>query len=628
MFTKRIGTLFIALVAAAALFASPKMDKYAEKPLVIKVVETSDLHGALFPYDFKTDKIKETSLANVATLVKELRGEKSQEVLLLDCGDNLQGQPLIYYYNFVATKEQNILSKTFNTLAYDAVALGNHDVETGHEVYDKVNAELKAGPSRAGFLSANLVDEKTGEPYFAPYTIVRKGGVKIAILGMTEPAFVKNFPSILYSGIKVLDMVETAKKWMPIIQQKEKPDVVIGLFHAGVDYTYGGYKKDSVNNENPAQLIAEQVSGFDAIYVGHDHQGWDGKGYDPATKGKVDVMNPEGKIVPIYGALNDGRKIPVVTMTLTWNKKTKDFEITQEGELVDMAKYAPDETWVALFAKEIEAAKAWVSKPIGKMNGSINSRESLFGDSAFVDLIHNLQLELTKDPAFGLKPAQISFCAPLSANATIPSSADGTIYVRDMFSLYVYENWMYTMDLTGAQVKDFLEASYDGWMNQMQSADDNLIAFSKTPDGKLVFDARTNMPKTKVASYNYDSAAGIVYDVDVSKPAGSRITVKSMADGAAFNPAKTYSVAINSYRAMGGGGLLEKGAKIPVADLLSMKYVTSATTKDLRFYLTEYIEKQTGALDPKPLGNWKVIPEDWAAAGKARDYQLLYPNVK
>lgn len=623
MLTKRIGAMLIALVAAAGLCASPKMDKYAEKPLVIKVVETSDLHGSLFPYDFKTDKPKETSLANVVTLVKELRADKSQEVLLLDCGDNLQGQPLIYYYNFVATKEQNILSKTFNTLAYDAIALGNHDVETGHEVYDKVNAELKSG-----FLSANLVDEKTGEPYFTPYTIVRKGGVKIAILGLTEPAFVKNFPSILYSGIKVLDMAETAKKWMPIIQQKEKPDVVIGLFHAGVDYTYGGYKKDSVNNENPAQLIAEQVSGFDAIYVGHDHQGWDGKGYDPETKGKVDVKNPEGKIVPIYGALNDGRKIPVVTMTLTWNKEAKDFEITQEGELVDMTKYAQDEAWVASFAKEIEAAKAWVSKPIGKMNGSINSRESLFGDSAFVDLIHNLQLELTKDPSFGLKPAQISFCAPLSANATVPSSADGTIYVRDMFSLYVYENWMYTMDLTGAQVKDFLEVSYDGWMNQMQSAEDNLIAFSKTPDGKMVFDARTNMPKTKVASYNYDSAAGIVYDVDVSKPAGSRITVKSMADGSAFDPAKTYSVAINSYRAMGGGGLLEKGAKIPVADLLSMKYVTSATTKDLRFYLTEYIEKQTGALDPKPLGNWKVIPEDWAAAGKARDYSLLYPNVK
>lgn len=628
MVKKRIGAALFAVAIAAGLWAAPKMDRYADTPLVIKIVETSDLHGALFPYDFKTGKTKETSLANVSTLVKKLRAEGGHETMLLDCGDNLQGQPLVYYYNFAAAGEEHIFSKAMNSLSYDAIGFGNHDAETGHEVYDKVNAELKKGSTKEGFLSVNLVDEKSGKPYFTPYKIVNKGGVKIAVLGLTEPAFVKNFPSILYSGIRVLDMVETAKKWVPIIQEKEKPDVLIGLFHAGVDYTYAGYTKDSPHNENASQLVAEQVAGFDAVFVGHDHQGWDGKGYDPVSKTKIDVKDPEGKIVPIYGALNDARKIPVVTMTLAWNRETKSFDISQAGELVDTAAYEPDAEYVQAFEKEIEAAKAWVSKPIGKMNGSINSRESLFGDSAFVDLIHTLQLELTGDPAFGLKPADISFCAPLSPNATVPSSADGTIYVRDMFSLYVYENWLYTMELTGAQVKDFLEVSYDGWMNQMKSAEDNLIAFSKTPDGSLVFDARTNMPKTKVASYNYDSAAGIVYDVDVSKPAGSRVAVKSMADGSAFDPDKKYTVAINSYRAMGGGGLLEKGAKIPVADLLAMKYVTSATTKDLRFYLTEYIEKQQGALEPKPLGNWKVIPEDWAAAGKARDYSLLYPAAK
>lgn len=626
MLKKRLMYLGFALFLLAGISAAPKMDKYAEKPLVIKIVETTDTHGAIFPYDFKTDKVKDTSLANVVTLVKELRASKDHEVLLLDSGDNLQGQPLVYYYNFVATKEQNIFSKTFNMLNYDAIGVGNHDIETGHDVYDKVNKELQAGPTKKGFICANLVDEKTGKPWFTPYTIVKKGGVKIAILGITEPAFVKNFPAVLYSGLKVVDMVDSAREWVDIIQKKEKPDVIIGLFHSGVDYTYGGYTKESKNNENASQLIAEQVSGFDIIFVGHDHQGWDGKGYDPISKEKIDVKNPEGKIVPIYGGLNDARKVPLVTMTLTYDKKAKKFNISHEGALVDMTKYAPDKEFVDQFSKEIEDTKAWVSKPIGKMNGSINSRESMYGDSAFVDLIHSLQLELTKDPSFGLKPAQISFCAPLSGNATVPSSKDGTIFVRDMFSLYVYENWMYTMDLTGQQVKGFMEVSYDGWLNHMQDENDNLIAFSKSPDGKLIFDARSNMPKTKVATYNYDSVAGIMYDVDVSKPAGNRVIIKSMADGSAFDPNKTYSVAINSYRAMGGGGLLEKGAKIPFADLLSMKYVTSATTKDLRFYLTEYIEKQTGIFEPKPMNNWKIIPEEWAAKGKKKDYALMYPN--
>ena len=294
-----------------------------------------------------------------------------------------------------------------------------------------------------------------------------------------------------------------------------------------------------------------------------------------------------------------------------------------------MAKVAPDEAFVKILDKQVEEAKAWVSKPIGKMNGSINSRDSMFGDSAFVDLIHTLQLELTKDPGFGLQPAQISFCAPLSPNAALPSSPDGTIYVRDMFSLYVYENWLYTMTLTGQQVKDFLEVSYGGWLNEMKAKEDHLIAFVTNPDGSLILDTRTNMPRTKVASYNYDSAAGIVYDVDVSQPIGKRVAIRAMADGAPFSLAATYMVAMNSYRAMGGGGMLEKGAKISASDLLSMKYVTSATTKDLRFYLTQYLEKKNSTpLTPAAFGNWHVLPADWAAAGTALDYPLLYSGTK
>lgn len=610
------------LVVASSQGQSLK--RYADKPLELTIVETSDLHGSFIPYDFKTDKPKPTSLANVAAKVKQLRAEKGKEVLLLDCGDNLQGQPVIYYYNFVDTKSPSPVSQMFNYLKYDAVGVGNHDVETGHEVYDKVAKELKGG-----FVTANLVRESDGKPYFKPYTIVRKGGAKIAILGLTEPAFVKNFPKILYTGIRVEDMVECAKKWVPIIQAKEKPDVLLGLFHAGVDFTQGGQKIDTPHNENASQLVAQNVSGFDAIFVGHDHAGWDGKGYDPATKGRVDVKDPDGKVVPIFGALNDARKIPVVTMTIRYDRATKKLRKTITGELADMAKVEPDAEFVKAFEAPMQAAKAWVSKPIGKMSGSINSRDSMFGDSAFVDLIHTLQLELTKDPAFGLKPAQISFCAPLSANTVLPSSPDGTIYVRDMFSLYVYENWMYTMTLTGRQVKDFLEVSYGGWFSEMKSKDDHLIAFVTAPDGSLIPDARTNMPRTKVASYNYDSAAGLVYDVDVSKPIGERVIVKSMADGTPFSLETTYTVAVNSYRAMGGGGMMEKGAKIPAADLIGMKHVTSATTKDLRFYLTQYIEKRNMApLAPAPLANWKVLPADWAAAGRAKDEVLMYPAAK
>ncbi len=619
-----IAVVILAITLAACVSGPNPKAMYSDKPLVLTIIETTDLHGAYFPYDFKTDKPKATNLSQAATLIKAERAKAGAQVLLLDGGDNLQGQPIIYYYNFVADKEASVFSQMMNELSYDVIGVGNHDIETGHAVYDKVNKELNSK-----FVTANLVDEKTKTPYFAPYKIVLKDGVKIAVLGLTTPGFRKNFPTILYSGIEIQDMLETAKKWVPIIMAKEKPDLLVGLFHAGVDYTYGkgeGYYSDL--NENAAQIIAERVVGFDMIFVGHDHQGWEGQGYDPATKAKKDVMDPNGKIVPIFGGLNDARKIVIATVEMQWDKAAKTWSKKIAGKLVTTEGVAPDAAFLAKFDKQFQDAKVWVSRPIGKVDGIMKGRDSLFGDSSFVDMVHFLQLELTKDPANMLKPAQISFCAPLDVNAVVPSSADGTVYVRDMFSLYMYENWMYTMDLTGKQIKGFMEVSYGDWFNTMKSMDDNLIAYKVGADGAIVLDTRSNLPATKVATYNYDSVAGVKYTVDVSKPAGERIAILSMDDGSAFDMGKTYSVAINSYRAMGGGGILERGAGISAADLLSMKYVTSATTRDLRIYLTQWFEKQKGAIPARTDNNWSIIPADWAAAGKARNYEMMFPAKK
>ena len=614
----------VALLLALTSCVTGPAAQYAKEPFVLTIMETTDTHGAFFPYDFKTDKPKATNLAQAVTLIRAERAKPGAEVLLLDGGDNLQGQPIIYYYNFVDDKKLSVFSKMMNVIGYDAVGVGNHDVETGHAVYDKVNQELIGG-----FVTANLVDEKTKEPYFAPYKIVTRGGVKIAILGLTSPGFRKNFPVVLYKGIEIQDMVEAAKKWVPIIQQKEKPDLLIGLFHSGVDYTYAkGEGFDTPLNENAVQIVIQKVPGFDAVFAGHDHQGWEGPGYDPATKTRVDVKDPTGKVVPIYGALDDCRKIIVATVTMAYDPEAKTWKKSFSGKLVTTEGVAPDPAFLAEFDTEFKAAKAWVSRPIGKVDGVMKGRDSIFGDSAFVDMVHMLQLALTKDPANGLKPAQISFCAPLDTGAVVPSSADGTVYVRDMFGLYRYENWMYTMDLTGKQIKGFMEASYGDWFNTMKTAEDQLIAFKSGADGKPTLDTRTNLPATKVATYNYDSVAGLNYTVDVTRPAGDRITILSMDDGSAFDPAKTYTVAINSYRAMGGGGMLERGAGISAADLLAMKFVTSATTRDLRIYLTQWFEKQKGAIPATSDNNWRIIPEDLAAAGKTNSYNLMFPPAK
>ena len=238
-----------------------------------------------------------------------------------------------------------------------------------------------------------------------------------------------------------------------------------------------------------------------------------------------------------------------------------------------------------------------MNKPIGRFTATISTREAMFGDSAFVDLIHRAQLELTK--------ADVSFAAPLSFDAAI---REGEIFARDLFNLYKYENLLYTMRLTGREIHDALEYSYGQWFNQMSGADDHLILFKQ--DGE-----------TATRSYNYDSAAGIVYTVDVSQPAGDRVTIISMADGAPFDENKSYSVAVNSYRGNGGGGHLTVGAKIPKAELEAR--ILSSTTKDLRYLMMKWIERQR-TVTPEALGNWTVIPAEWWRQGKAKDVRLLY----
>lgn len=619
----KVATLFVVLAVAFSLGScAHKFDKFDESPLTITIIETTDIHGAIFPYDFITGKPLDTSMAQVATVVREQRARG--EVVLLDNGDSLQGQPTVYYYNFEKTDAPHIWTETLNYLGYDAVTVGNHDIEAGHPVYDKLVKELKAP-----FICANVVREDNGEPYFQPYAIVERQGVKIAILGLTEPGITHQLPKAFWEGMDVLDMVDTAKKWVPIIMEKEKPDLLIGLFHAGVDWTYGGANADTPKNESASQLVIERVAGFDLVFVGHDHQGWDGKGWNAETKTKsVDVKDPSGKVVPIYGGLAGAQSIPVVQVQLLWDKEAQAWRKDISGILKPLKGVAADPEFMAKFEPYKAELLAWVERPIGKMEGKMHSDDALFGDSAFVDLIHRIQLELTNDPTMGLKPAQISFAAPLDQNAYLPTTADGTIKVRDMFTLYKYENFLYTMQLTGEQIKKFMEFNYQNQFNQMKGADDNLLSFAKDKEGKLVFNARYNSYDTSVRPYNYDSVAGIKYVIDVTKPAGSRVTILSMADGSPFDLAKTYTVAINSYRASGGGNHLTRGVGLDLKQLQRLELVTSSTTKDLRFYMLKWFEKQQGVIKPVRDDNWKVVPEDWAAAGRVKDYPLIYGAAK
>jgi 2',3'-cyclic-nucleotide 2'-phosphodiesterase / 3'-nucleotidase len=556
----------------------------------VRIIETTDIHGVILPYDF-IEKVKlPASLANSATYIKEQRKE-GDPLFLLDNGDNLQGQPEVYYYNFIDTISPHFMSEAMDWLKYDACTVGNHDIEAGHSVYDRIRKEYTFP-----LLAANAINIKTGKPYFTPYVILEKDHIKVAVLGMITPQVPEWLPEELYSGIEFRDMTETARLWMPEILE-QKPDLVIGLFHSGFERGNGTQQKGSHSDENGTAAVAFNVPGFDIIFCGHDHKVANEK-----------MVNSAGDSVLILNGGSKSENIAQADIFFVNHKLKNGSRKKISGEIIKVKNYDPDPEFINKFKKQDEIVNSYVNRVIGTSGTTVSSRDSYFGSSAFVDMIHSLQLEITG--------ADISFAAPLSFDVKIPK---GEVTVGDMFKLYRFENMLYTMNLTGKEIQKYLEFSYSQWFNTMKSPGDYLLKLRLDKDGKpLLADGKAWL---KNQPYNFDSASGIDYVVDVSKPEGNRVFIKSMSGGKPFEMERTYKVALNSYRGNGGGGHLTEGAGLDAGML--RKRLIASTDRDLRYYILKSIEAKKN-ISPVPENNWKIIPEEWLKAAEKREYPLLF----
>lgn len=578
---KRFNAFLIGMFALASLAPAQ------EREVKLKVVQTSDVHGNYYPYDFIRRRQAAGSLARVHALVQKERETYGDNLILLDNGDILQGQPTAYYYNYIDTVAPHLTAEMMNFMGYDAGNMGNHDVETGRAVFDRW-----AGDCRFPMLGANIVETATGNPHFKPYEVLERDGVKIAVLGMISPAVPMWLSETLWKGLRFDDMEETARKWMQVIREKEKPDLVIGLFHAGKAAKLVGGKY----REHASVEVACRVPGFDIVLMGHDH-----------VRACKKVCNVAGDSVWVINPASNATVVSDVDITLKLRgDKVVDKQI--KGALSETESYGASEAFMQRFAPEFRTVKEFVSKKIGTFTRTISTRPAYFGPSAFVDLIHELQLAISG--------ADISLAAPLSYDAEI---REGDILVNDMFNLYKYENMLYTMRLSGKEIHDALEMSYDLWTHRMESPDDRFLLLRERQDEGAGEPASFLNP-----SFNFDSAAGILYTVDVTKPRGEKVTILSLADGSPFEADRIYKVAVNSYRGNGGGELLTRGAGIPQDEL--KERVIAATEKDLRYYLMQYIERKK-VIEPRAMNQWKFIPEAWVTPASKRDFKLLFGGV-
>lgn len=571
----------VSIIAAAALLAScsgPKDGEYT-----FRILATNDVHGRYFDSLYVEDGTSH-ALTNIAWYADSIRvADGAENVILIDAGDCLQGDNAAYYFNYIDTVSQHLYSRMAEYIGYDAVVMGNHDIETGHPVYDRL-----VRSSKVPFLASNAIRNDDGSPYFQEYVTLKRHGLNITVIGFTNPNIKGWLSPLLWEGMTFESLLPFAQEVVDRISAEEKSDVVIVAVHAGTG------KGDGSVLENQGLDLFRSLEGVDFVICAHDHS--------PVVHKSEDIC-----------LINSGshcRNVGFGTVTL----KVEDGKVvskTLDAELLPVDKDKADRRMQEVFRPDYEAVKAFTLKEVGELQTDLHTRDAYKGMSDYLNLIHTLSLSCA--------PAQISFAAPLTFNGYIEA---GTLVYNDLFTIYPYENQLFVVEMSGSEIKDYLEYSYDMWINTVRNADDRLLKIIDRPD------PRSGQKRWSFVnrSYNFDSAGGLIYDVDVTRPFGARVFIRSLADGSAFDENQTYNVAMTSYRASGGGGIMRDGAGVDT-DKIHERVVEYYP--EIREILYDYLLKHR-KIDPEVIGDrtvvgeWRFIPESIAQKAMERDMTLLF----
>ncbi|MGC5775938.1 bifunctional metallophosphatase/5'-nucleotidase [Paenibacillus pabuli] len=533
------------------------------------ILVTSDLHGAIRPIHYNTNAYRPAGLALLASLIRRER-ERSPELLLVDNGDLLQGSPLASYAaSFVSDHAVHPFIHVLNELGYDAAVMGNHEFNYGQNLLRKAVQD-----SHFPWLSANIVNgEKTeketraiappgaGIPAFGPPYLIKtlSSGVKIALLGATTH-YIPNWehPKNI-EGLQFLDALDTIRAWVGYIREHEQPDVLVVSYHGGFESDLEtGEPAERLTGENQAYAICRDIEGIDVLLTGHQHRQL------TAEIHGVTVVQP--------GFSGNGAGHVSIELDRLSNGKWQIAEKQARLLLLDEHSDVQPDAAVMKLTDELEAkAQAWLDQPIGEVAGDLSIADPAalrLAAHPFIAFVHQVQMEATG--------AQISNTALLSEEAR---GFGSLITVRDVLSNFIYPNTLTVLELRGQDIRDALEqtARY----------------FEVEPSGEVFVNPAYMQPKPQ--HYNYDMWAGVEYELDISKPVGSRV-VKLEREGLPIKMDATYSVVMNSYRAAGGGDYA----------MYPGKKVLHEGATDMAALVEDYIRRHQ-PLTVEQANNWKVV---------------------
>ncbi|MBP2335216.1 2',3'-cyclic-nucleotide 2'-phosphodiesterase/3'-nucleotidase [Saccharothrix coeruleofusca] len=575
------GVLAAAGFRPATASAAPATE--SRRTFTLTVLGTTDLHGNVFNWDYYADREFDDSgrndvgLAKISTLVQAVREERgAHRVLLLDAGDTIQGTPLAYYYAKVEPiggRRVHPMAAAMNAIGYDAAALGNHEFNYGIPLLRQFEKQLDFP-----LLAANALDAATGRPAFRPYvikTVWRTGGppLRVGVLGLTNPGIAVWDKANVEGRMTFPGLLEQAREWVPAVR-RAGADLVVVAAHSGADLS-SSLGDQLPFPENCAALVAEEVPGIDAILVGHAHQ---------EIAQRFVTNKATGRQVLLTEPLFWGKRLSLVEFDLEWAPRGGWRLRASRSQVLNSNTVPEDPRVVRLLRGDHDKVVAYVNSKVGTCKATMSGANARYEDTAALDFINHVQAAKLKE-SLGEGLPVLSLASPFNRAAAIPA---GDVSVRDVAGLYTFDNTLYGVRLTGAQIKDYLERSAS-YFQQV------------TGPGPHAPDALTNANGTP--DYLYDVLAGLdaplTYDIDIARPVGSRIANLAYG-GAPVAADQAFAVAVNNYRQSGGGNF----PHIAGAPVLHNQQL------EIRQLLIEWVRAR-GEIDPAAFAStdWRLVAD-------------------